>query len=233
MSATALTSTDTFPPDVAPAPAEPAPVAAQAELIDAWWDEIQERVQYLMVLMADQRFEEALTLTANYLEGIAHALVSLNAAHADHYEDELEEHSNDPYLTLVHPLQLVRLTAQIQGLSPSASHGLAATFRGPDLTLLYKEQAVEVVRATLAASEAKIVERAIWRCTVAYVIYDFIRSQSFRRREGTHSIGLGKSFRQGAAAQGLSVPELVGLLLGMIEEGRARSHAMGMLPEQD
>jgi hypothetical protein len=208
----------------------PATRAAQPDLIDAYWDDVEERVHYLMSLLGAGRHNEALALCAVYLEGVAHALVCSNAPDAESFADEAEEHASDPYLSLVHPLQLVCVAAQLNGLSPSAVHGLHATFPGPEHTLLRKGQAVAIVRANLAHTDAAVVERALWKCTVAYVIYDFINTQSFRRREGANTIGLGTAFREGNAAQGLSVPELVALLCSMIAEARARSHASGTLP---
>lgn len=220
-------------PSVTPDSAESVPPAAPATAptIDAFWDDVTERVSYLISLLGAGRHSEALTLCAAYLEGVAHALVSLNAQDGEAFADELEERTSDPFLALVHPLQLVRMAAQINGLSPSAVHGLAAVFPGPEYTLLRQHQALEIVRGTLAPTDAAIVERTIWRCTVAYVVYDFIRTQSFKRREGERTIGLGMAFRQGDSLQALSVPELVSLLYGMIAEARARSHAAERLPD--
>ncbi len=216
-----------------PPAAEAQPTAAvQAEIIDAYWDDVDERVAYLTALLGAGRHNEALTLCATYLEAVAHALVSTNAVASDQFADELEEHASDPYLTLVHPLQLVRMSAQINGLSPSALHGLAATFPGPEHTLLHREQALDIVHATLAYTDASLVERSIWKGTIAYVVYDFIRTQSFRRREGVRTIGLGTAFREGALMQGLAVPELVSLLQSMVAEARARSHSTGHLPDK-
>jgi hypothetical protein len=207
--------------------------AVQAEIIDAYWYDVDERVAYLTALLGAGRHNEALTLCATYLEAVAHALVSTNAVASEQFADELEEHASDPYLTLVHPLQLVRMAAQINGLSPSALHGLAATFPGPEHTLLHREQALDIVHATLAYTDASLVERSIWKGTIAYVVYDFIRTQSFRRREGVRTIGLGTAFREGASMQGLSVPELISLLHSMVAEARARSHNTGQLPDRN
>ncbi len=219
-------------PKLAPPPADAPRVGEESvtERIDAYWNDVEDRVAYLLPLVQAGRYAEALTLCAVYLEGVAHTLVSLNPVRDTDYTDELDEHSADPYLTLVHPIQLIRMTSQIEGLSPSAVLGLQAAFPGPDHTLLYTEQAVEIVRATLATNEARTVERAIWRCTVAYVIYDFINQHAFRRRDGGRTVGLGTAFREGPTVQGLNVPELVSLLFGMIVEARARCHARGVLP---
>ena len=76
-----------------------------------------------------------------------------------------------------------------------------------------------------------MVERVMWKCTIAYIIYDFLRTQSYQRSAGVRKVGLGPAFYEGESVQGLGVPELVGLLRGMIAEARARSHAKGRLPE--
>lgn len=216
-----------------PSVSEVQPTAAvQAEIIDAYWDDVDERVAYLNALLGAGRHNEALTLSATYLEAIAHALVSANAVASEQFADELEEHASDPYLTLVHPVQLVRMAAQIHGLSPSALHGLAAVFPGPEHTLLHQSQALDIVHANLAYTDANLVERSIWKGTIAYVVYDFIRTQSFRRREGARTIGLGTAFREGSSVQGLSVPEIVLLLHSMVAEARARSRSTGRLPDR-
>lgn len=205
----------------------------QRELIDAYWNDVDERALYVMVLLGAGRNSEALTLCAAYLEGVAHALVAARVAEPAAYSDETEELASDPYLSLVHPLQLVRVVAVTDGLSKGARLALAQIFPGPDLTLLHPQQALETVRATLTYVESEIVERNLWKCTIAYVIYDFIRGQSFKRREGTRTVGLGAAFHEGTAEYDLSVPELVALLRGMIAEARERSHQSGMMPDQD
>lgn len=218
------------PESVPPIPArEPVP----AHHIEAYWDDVQERVLFLMQLMEAGRHREALTLCATYLEAVAHALVSVRRTGDDDFEDEIEERSSDPYLVLVHPLQLVRVAASIEALAPESVHLLSDILSGPELTLLHREEAITVIRASLEPDQAALVERVLWKCTIAYVLYDFLRSQSFRRREGARTVGLGATPHEGPPVQGLSVPELVGLLQGMVAEARARSHATGMLPDWD
>lgn len=202
-----------------------------AELIDAYWDEVQGRVGYLLALMEVERYSEVITLCATYLEGVAHALVSTAPREGQEYASEAEAQSGDPYLSLVHPQQLVRVATQLMGLSAATAKGFAMIFESREPQLLYQDQAVDIVRSTLPPSEATMVERVIWKCTVAYVIYDFIRSQSYQRQGGERKVGLGAAFYEGEAVQGLAVPELVGLLHGMINEARARGHAKGWLPE--
>ena len=131
----------------------------------------------------------------------------------------------------MHPLQLVRVASQLEGLSPSAIYGLLATFPGPEHRLLHQDQVIAIVRTNLAPTDAFIVERAIWKGTIAYIVYDFIRRQSYRRRNDARVIGLGAAFHEGETAQGLSVPELVSLLQSMVVEARGRSQASGRLPD--
>lgn len=222
------------PQNVAAQPSDAAARAAErAEIIDAYWDDLDERATYLMVLLGAGRNNEALTLCAAYLEGVAHALVATRATTPDTFSDETEELSSDPYLSLCHPLQLVRVVGLTDGLSKSARLSLASVFPGPEYTLLHQQQALDYVRSTLTYVESELVERRLWKCTIAYVIYDFIRTQSFERREGTRTIGLGPAFHEGNPEYDLSVPELVALLRGMIGEARERAHAAESLPARD
>lgn len=202
-----------------------------AEMIDAYWDEVEGRVGYLLALLEVERYAEALTLCATYLEGVAHALVTTDAREDREYADDTAAHADDPYLSLVHPQQLVRVATQLMGLSAATAKGFALIFDQHEPQLLYQDQAVDVVRSTLPPSEAAMVERVMWKCTIAYIIYDFLRTQSYQRSAGVRKIGLGPAFYEGESVQGLAVPELVGLLRGMIAEARARSHAKGRLPE--
>lgn len=199
-------------------------------MIDAYWDEVEGRVGYLGVLMDAGRYGEAITLCATYLEGVAHALVTSDPRDETEYASEAEAHAGDPYLSLVHPQQLVRVATQLMGLSAATARGFAMIFDTYEPRLLYPDQAVDIVRSTLPPSEATMVERVTWKCTIAYVIYDFLRSQSYQRQEGVRKVGLGTAFYEGESVQGLSVPELMGLLHGMIAEARARGHAKGWLP---
>jgi hypothetical protein len=214
-------------PSVPPAPRKRVP----AEMIDAYWDEVEGRVGYLLALVDVERYGEAITLCATYLEAVAHALVTTDPREEQDYASEAEAHADDPYLSLVHPQQLVRVATQMMGLSAATAKGFAMIFDAHQPQLLYQDQAVDIVRSTLPPSEAAMVERVIWKCTIAYVIYDFLRSQTYQRQEGVRKVGLGSAFYEGDTVQGLSVPELVALLHGMIAEARARGHAKGRLPE--
>lgn len=200
-------------------------------MIDAYWDDVEGRVGYLLALLEVERYAEALTLCATYLEGVAHALVTSDPREEREYATEAEAHAGDPYLSLVHPQQLVRVATQLMGVSAATAKGFAMIFDAHEPQLLYQDEAVNIVRSTLPPSEATMVERVIWKCTIAYVIYDFLRTQTYQRREGVRKVGMGSAFYEGETSQGLSVLELVSLLRGMIAEARARGHAKGWLPE--
>lgn len=202
-----------------------------ADMIDAYWDDVEGRVGYLVALIEVERYAEALTLCATYLEGVAHALVTTDPRDEKEYTDEAAAHADDPYLSLVHPQQLVRVATQLMGLSAATAKGFAMIFDAHEPQLLYQDQAVDIVRSTLPPSEAAMVERVLWKCTIAYVIYDFLRGHTYQQLGGIRKVGLGGAFYEGESVQGLSVLELVGLLRGMIAEARVRSHAKGRLPE--
>jgi hypothetical protein len=203
---------------------------ATSEAIDAYWNEVEGRVGYVIALLEVERYAETLTLCATYLDSIAHALVTTNPRAGESGAESAAE-EDDPYLGLIHPQQLSRLVTQLPGISAATTTGFSLLIESSEPQLLYRDQAMDLIRSTLPLSEAVLVERVLWKCTVAYIIYDFLRSQSYRRREGSRTIGLGTAFYEGEMVRGLSVPELVALLRGLIDEARARSHATGRLPE--
>ncbi len=207
----------------------PAP-RAYAEVIDAYWDDVDGRVGYLLALLDVERYSEALSLAATYLEGVTHALVTTNPEGDPNAVDETEALARDPYLSLVHPLQVVRIAGSLMGLSAATVQGLAVILDTPVHQLLYREQAVEIIRSSLPPSEAALLERVLWKCTIGYIVYDFLKSMSFRRADHARRIGLGTGFYEGATHVGFAVPELVALLRGMVAEARARSHNTGRLP---
>jgi len=202
-----------------------------AAMVDAYWDEVEGRVGYLLALIEVERYGEALSLCALYLEGVAHALMTTDPVEPREYSADAAALADDPYLSLVHPQQLVRVATQLMGLSAATAKGFALIFDGQEPRLLYPDQAVDIVRSTLPPGEAAMVERVMWKCTIAYVIYDFLRAYSYQRQPGVRKIGLGTAFYEGETVQGLGVPDLVGVLRGMIAEARARGHARGWLPE--
>lgn len=218
--------------DVAAAEAHAAVTAprAYAEVIDAYWDDVDGRVGYLLALLDIERHSEALSLCATYLEGVTHFLVTTSAAGPAGGADESEVLARDPYLSLVHPLQVVRIAGAMMGLSAATVQGLAVILDTPVHQLLYREQAVEIVRSSLPPSEATLLERVLWKCTIGYIVFDFLKAMSFHRGDQGRRIGLGSGFYEGATMLGFSVPELVALLHGMVAEARARSHATGTLP---
>ncbi len=204
---------------------------ASAEAIDAYWNDVQGRVGYILALLDIARYGETLTLCATYLESVTQALVATNPRGGDPAADADQAEENDPYLSLIHPLQLSRVVTSLPGISRASATGFAVLFETADVQLLHRDQAVDIIRSTLPLSEAVLVERVLWKCTVAYVVFGFLRTQSYRAREGTQVIGLGSAFYEGESVHSLSVPELVALLWGMINEAHHRSMATGMLPE--
>ena len=218
-------------PDAAPSAGAPLPSRrVPADAIDAYWDDVEGRVGYLLALLEVERYGETLTLCATYLESIVHALVTTNP-HAAATGNEAPADEDDPFLGLIHPQQLARLVTQLPGISAATTAGFPVLLDSAEPRLLYKDQAIDLIRSTLPLSESVLVERALWKCTVAYITYDFLRTQSYRRREGVRTIGLGMAFYEGESHCGLSVPELVALMRSLIAEARARSHATGRLPE--
>lgn len=200
--------------------------AERRALIDAYWDEVEDRVRFLDLLVESGRYHEALTLCASYLDALVQNLAA--ASYITGAADAAPvTPADDPFLALVHPLQVMRLAAQMGEHGPTMAERLAIEFPGPQYPLLSRDEFTPLVRALLPAAEAGQVEGVMWKGTLAYIAYDFIKTQAQLRL----AAGPRRGTEDGRVVQMLSVPELVSVLRSMIAEARARSHATGSWPD--
>lgn len=135
-------------------------------LIEAYWDDVAERVEYLDELVRRGRFTEALTLCATYVDGLAGVLGAPGTKNGPAFCAALRAHEPSPYFALIHPLQAIRETGSMGGTWPVISSRLSSVFPGPDYQLLSEEDFTAAVRGSLTPVELAELVPELWRASL-------------------------------------------------------------------
>ncbi len=158
-------------------------LAAKKEFIEAFFDELQQRVDLTGKLARDFG-NEARLLCCCHIEGLGNWLnPNLAGGPARVFVKVVADHGGDPRLLLVLPKRLADSLPW-----KSASPAVAAEIQGA-LAALPRDQAytesefLAALPPTTTADALSFVSREVWRGTVASIAYEHIRSS------GVHWLG--------------------------------------------
>ena len=199
-------------------------------MIDAYWDDVAERVEYLNELVKRGRFTEALTLCSTYLDGVASVLAPAGSKNGPAFCAALVAHEDSPYFSLIHPLQAIRETGRLGGDWPAISSKLATVFPGRQYDLHTEADFMAAVKGSLSASECALLAPELWRASLAGIAYYWIRNPAVHELGGASTIGFSTSYYLGKPVASMSLPEFMPVLRKMIAAARANSHAKGAWP---
>jgi hypothetical protein len=127
------------------------------------------------------------------------------------------------YLSLIHPLQLIRAFDAMQEPWPSRARALESRF-GPPYSLMSFEDASNAIGQTFkSSSEVAAILPELWRGTVAAVVYYWMRNPSVHGFGASPRITFDETSYKGDCAPALSLNTLLSPLKGMVREARKRS----------
>lgn len=165
---------------------------AKAGFIDAYFDNLQERVDFLAELWSATKQDEALTLCCCYIDGIAnHAYWDADAS-AHNFASVLMEFGGEPDLLLHSPLSLVRW------MEKSGAKGqdvLSKTLRAiPEVELrklFLPDDFYRFIESQYRHNDFGKVKKHLWRGSVAYIAYTHLRNPFVHNLAGSGGVLIG------------------------------------------
>jgi hypothetical protein len=205
-----------------PRPTNPSDAAAKLEVMNGFFDDASQRVDFLSELDRGGHRTEALTLCLTYIDSFAQWLQYPREGVGQNFVESLCAHEQFTYFSLIHPLQMVRALAAMNGSWPMHSKTIESIFPAPPYELMD--------RLTFARSLTRVgqnvlqaIQQEFWRGTVASVAYYWLRNPSVHRFGSSPSVSFGSTVYQGTEPPSLGLATLVPTLKSMIKEARTRS----------
>lgn len=119
-----------------PRPTNPGDAAAKLEIMNAFFDDALQRVDFLGELDRGGHRAEALTLCLTYIDSFAQWLRYPREGVGQNSVESLCDHEQFAYFSLIHPLQMVRALAAMSGSWPMHSKIIESIFPRPPYELM-------------------------------------------------------------------------------------------------
>lgn len=174
---------------------------AKAEFIQAYFEDLQQRVMLLPRLDAANHRDEALLLCCCYIDGLAGSLYWPEEASARNFSKILEEHGGEEVLWHIHPKQLLEAFDSKKSLRGLACK-IAGIFGAPDHRLRTADEMVGELSGELTPAETEQLRREVWRGTLSHLVYTQIRCRL------VHALGATPLLLSQTTLRGQSVPDL-------------------------
>jgi len=154
----------------------------KASVIEAYFDDLKQRIDLLPNLHAAGYTNEALLLCCCYIEGLGTSLYWPDEASARNFVRILEEYGSEETLSHIHPRQLMSvLEERVPQLYQRISDRLAAAFATSQDALRTKEEVVTLMNHQLTLVEMQHLKNHLWRGTLASLVYSNLRSPLVHR----------------------------------------------------
>ena len=191
--------------------------------MNAYFDKADDRVAFVKKLAAEGHEVESLTLCLVYLDGLSQLLSWPRKESGRNFVETLCSHDQSGYLSLMHPLQLIRGFDAMNDPWPSRARALKTHYSGPPYSLMEREKASNMIGQTFNSNEVAAIRSELWRGTIGAVVYYWMRNPSVHGFGGSPSISFDQTGFRGNPAPGLSLNTLLPPLKGMVREARKRS----------
>lgn len=159
-----------------------------AEIIEAAFRAVTERVRFLEDLAECGRKSEALTLCCVYIEGLGcWRYGDDKGSSRETFVKVLGEHGRVELLGLIDPSILARCLTGVKGCSEIAEK-VCSRYSGSPIQLLTKNDLLADLRSTLEPFEVEKVQNEAWRGSVAAQLYSHVRNPAIHAFSGPDGI---------------------------------------------
>ena len=193
--------------------------------IKAFFDYLEDRVNYLVGLYASGRQDEAVTLCCVYIDGISNSMWP-NGGSKRNFVRALVELSEEPQMRLYHPRALLRwLESAARKFAVLASQ-IETGFTPIDQPM-EEEPFRNKVEVCLGPEGFRLVEKELWRATIAAITYQRVRIPWIHRLQGYGAVSFGNSSYGGAPLADIDFEMLHRALVHITAAARQTSEQSG------
>ena len=197
---------------------------AKLGFIEAYFDELSRRIEFLRELRATGHENEAMLLCCCYIDGLANYLYWPDSAGHRSFVHAVREFGPHEFLARIHPTQLreaiARRTGRRAGVALSIVEQLESEFAGA----LMQQEVVERFIAEHADAEIQAwIGKNLWRGTLASIAYESLRVPSVHNLGAAGAISFGQGNVDGDGIPNIDFEILLDTLQPIYDEARQRS----------
>lgn len=199
---------------------------AKKEVIRAFFDDAKERAEYLLVLNAKKRANEASTLCLVYIDSFSQWLFWPRSQVGQNFVEALLKYSGDLEFALVHPLFLIRAWAAMKDHTwKTFATRLKTLFPGPKYSLFSQDEFLTHISQSFNPNDIKLLKDKLWKGFIANVVYKHLRNPSIHSFRGAAEVSFDATMYQNQPVQSITFSRLHDALMKLIDEARKRSLA--------
>jgi hypothetical protein len=200
---------------------------AKRLFIDAYFEDLGKKIQFLVTLREDDHEDEAYLLCLVYLEGLSNWLNLPSKDSPRHFSKALTSHSgNEELFSLVRPGWLTK--ALPWGSAPKGLDAALAIANStlPDDEWMLPTELLDGVRPHLTADQLTWLEPEVWRGSIANAVYATLRSTGVHYGGVSHGLSFSSTFH-GKAVPRIDFQNLYPALVSLAAHARKVSEETG------
>jgi len=168
-----------------------------------------------------------MTLCLTYIDSFAQWLCWPRPASGRNFVDATIQFGGDELMGLVHPLEAVQSFSRMKGPWRALAERVGVAFPGPPHELLLMASFEDRLAGRLTAAEPQQLRKEAWRATIAHATYQHLRNPSVYAFGSSDGIYFSQTTFKGTAIAPLTLPQLLGIVRGLVAEARRRSDVSG------
>ncbi len=198
---------------------------AKLEFINAFHEEADEKIDFLVWLNNEKHQQEALTLCLIYIDSFSQWLCWPSSGSGKNFVKAIVGFGGNPLMGLVHPLSAIR---SLKMLSPEIwgpiSNQIQNVFPGTAYELISEDDFLEQLKLTLTSEQFKTLKSECWRATLAAIAYYSLRNPSVHSF-GALELSFSSTTYRGENIEGMGFTVLHKIVKNLHEELHRRSLA--------
>lgn len=185
---------------------------SKREFMHAFFDDLNEKINFLGELKAAGRPDEALMLCCVYLDGLGNALAGTTTQTTRNFCRALIQYGGEPVLSLVLPRRLEESLPWKSAPAGAATALRAELLTLPEFEALTPGALIEALSRNLLDGHVKWMESEIWRGTVANAVHARIRSLNIHNLGSAGGLSFSKTSYAGNAVPDVDFDMLLNAL---------------------
>ncbi len=199
-------------------------LAAKLRYIEAYFDSLLERIDFLKELRGTGHEREAMLLCCCYIDGLATYLYwPVRTSHRN-FVRAVREYSPHDFLSGIHTVRLRDAIAHLRGGRAQAAKGvLDALVAASEHALLRWEQVETFIEGEVATDLNDWLHNHLWRGTLASIAYERLRGPSVHSLGSAGGISFGSATLDGGPVPDITFEILYATLEPLYTKARKRS----------
>ena len=199
------------------------------EYMEAYFEDLDRKIAFLGELFHSGHQDEAATLCYVYIDGLGYNLHWPSEKSAFNFVRVLCDHGNQPNLALIHPAGFQRWlsrdtnSAKLRTLAINLERHLSSIkgelFARPDFSVFLSQW--------FSAQEVTFLNKELWRGTLAYATYEWLRNPFVHRLRGYGGLSFDGTTYQGKPIPAIQFSQLYEALRAIARHAQQLSETSG------